>query len=435
MLKRINPKDVHLGMFVHKLEGSWFKHPFWKSKFLLTDPATLADLRDSDVDGVVINIAKGDDVAAPQARQGFGRSAAAMPAHPAAVRPGAARRPAPARPRAATTQPAIDPRSTARQPMAREFGVATAAASKSTKVINKLFLQSRLGKKINSSAVEPVIEDIFSSIQRNPHAFNGLMRWKRDNEYIYQHALAVSALMISLARQMRLTAEETRLAGMAGMLMDVGIGHLPIDFAEIGHDFRNLADDILRNHAQLGYDFLSMGGGIPEDVALVCLQHHERLDGSGYPGGLRGDAIKMLPRMAAICDIYDALVTDRADQRGMHPATALEQMSGMSSQLDGQIMSQFIQMMGVFPIGSVVRLRSDRLALVIDQDPDHASHPRVRTFFSIATGKLTAPEDIMLSQAFGVDEIVCIDDPESHGIQNFAKMRANIFAAASKANI
>ncbi|MDE2597709.1 MAG: DUF3391 domain-containing protein, partial [Sphingomonadales bacterium] len=179
MLKRIDIADVQLGMFIHKLEGSWFKHPFWKSRFLLDDPETLENLRYSEVDGVIIDTSKGKDAvpflptgmepSAPPQR-GFARTATQPRVRRAA--PGAA----------PASQPAFDLRSTARQGMAREFGTAGKVADKGRKVVSRIFLESRLGKTIKSSQVEPVIEDIFSSVQRNPHAFNGLMRCKRDNE-------------------------------------------------------------------------------------------------------------------------------------------------------------------------------------------------------------------------------------------------------------
>ena len=229
MLKRIDVADVQLGMFIHKLEGSWFKHPFWKSKFLLEDRETLENLRFSDVDGVIIDIAKGKDA------QPFHRMET-----PAAKPPAEAPRPSPVQrrrqPVAAAAAPPVDLRATRPQGMAREFGHAGKVAEKGRKVVSKVFLESRLGKAIKAAQIEPVIEDIFASVQRNPHAFNGLMRCKRDNQYIYRHALAVSALMISLARHMKLPAATIREAGMAGLLMDVGIGHLPVDLDDCGGD-------------------------------------------------------------------------------------------------------------------------------------------------------------------------------------------------------
>ncbi len=422
MLKTINPSDVELGMFIHKLEGSWFKHPFWKSKFLLDDTTTLQDLRECDIPGVVIDVSKGRDRLTAQPRPAAGDAPTATATSQLSRRGLVAR-----------AQP-FDYASTARTDLSREFGHARTVANRSEKVVSRVFLQSRLGKAVDSTVVEPVISDIFASVQRNPHAFNGLMRCKRDNQYVFQHALAVSALMISLARQLKLSPEQLRNAGMAGLLLDVGIGHLPINLEEVGGDYRDFSEEVLQRHTTLGYEYLRMGGDIPDEVALVALQHHERLDGSGYPQGLHGEAISMLSRMAAICDVYDSLVTDRANHRGLDPGTAILEMQEMTGKFDQRLLDAFILAIGAHPVGSVVRLESDRLALVIDQDSADHTLPRVRAFFSIRTGRMTQPEDIALAQCFGQDRIVAVADPETYGIKDFAKLRLRIFTAACKAS-
>lgn len=428
MLKKIAPAQVELGMFVHKLEGSWLKHPFWKSRFLLEDPETLSDLRDADIRAVVIDIAKGRDVAAASPDSAL---AARPPLRRVFTAPGAApaRRPSTAR----QSPAAPDFASTARTGMNREFGQAQTVAKRGEQAVSRMFLASRLGKAVNATEVEPVISDIFASVQRNPHAFNGLMRCKRDNQFIYQHALAVSALMIALGRTMKLSPAMIRNAGMAGLLLDVGIGHLPLNLDETNGDYREFGDAVLRNHTTLGYNYLQLGGDIPDEVALVALQHHERLDGSGYPAGLRGDAITLLSRMAAVCDTYDMLVTDGSRRRGLDPATAIVEMQEMTGKFDPQVMAAFIQTIGAHPVGSVVRLASDRLALVVDQDPADHRQPRVRTFFSVATARMVKPEDIALAQCFGRDRIVGQADPEAYGIKDFEKLRLRIFTAACKA--
>lgn len=428
MLKRISTSDVELGMFVHKLEGSWFKHPFWKTKFLLEDPSMLADLQASDVSGVIIDTARGLDLRPKPVRP---------PAVTTAPRPAAAIvRPTRNRPlvsRSPESLPPIDLRSTAPQSLSREFGAATRVAGQSRKVVSRIFLESRFGKTIKAATVEPVIEDIFASVQRNPHAFNGLMRCKRDNEYVYRHAVAVSALMISLARHMKLPPETIREAGMAGLMMDVGIGHLPVDLSEYGGDYRNVDETILRQHVMLGYQFLNAGGDIPPAVLAVCLNHHEMLDGSGYPNGLKGEEIDLLSRMAAICDTYDSLVSDTAEGTGMDPAGAVSQMSAMRGWFDPEIIQKFIETMGIYPIGSVVRLRSGRLAMVVGQSPADYTRPRVRAFLSIAERRFIKAEDIDLSQCFGADDIEGTDNPEQHGVADWPKLRERLFTAAAKA--
>ena len=419
MLRRIDPAEVELGMFIHKLEGSWFKHPFWKARFLLEDPERLIDLRDSEVDAVIIDTTKGRDLA-----QGKPHEALQAKSSGAAL---------PLRRRSPASPPPFDFRSTARTGLSREFGHAQAVARRSEKLVSKVFLNARLGKAVDSSEVEPVIDEIFASVQRNPHAFNGLMRCKRDNQFIYQHALAVSALMISLARQLKLSAAQIQQAGMAGLLLDTGIGHLQLDLDANGGDYREFAEELLQNHTRLGYDCLMMGGGIPEEVALVALQHHERLDGTGYPQGLKGEEISLLSRMAAICDTYDRLITDTRSSRGQDPATAILEMREQYGKFDPALLDAFVDAVGAYPAGSVVRLSSDRLALVIDQDPADHRLPHVRAFYSIPGAKLTRPEDIFLARCYGADSIVGAADPDDFGIADFATLRLRIYAAACKA--
>lgn len=274
MLKKISPAQVELGMFVHKLEGSWFKHPFWKTKFVLEDPVTLEDLRDADIEAVVIDVSKGCDVLIRR-----GDAPPPRPARPTAPKPLEPRRVA------APSAPApFDYRSTAPQGTVREFGHAARTADRGRKIVTRLFLEMRLGKTIPAKAVEPVIEDIFASVQRNPHAFNGLMRCKQDNEFLYRHALACSALMISLGRALKLTPDEIREAGLAGLMFDVGLNLLPVDLAEYGNDHRQLPAAILMQHAELGANFLE-ASGLPPAVSTVARHHHERFDATGYPPG------------------------------------------------------------------------------------------------------------------------------------------------------
>lgn len=430
MLKRISLEDVELGMFIHKLEGSWFKHPFWKSRFLLDDNDMLTTLQSSELDGVVIDTTKGLDLREMPRRAGAKPASAVsvQPSRPQGRAPASARSGRPAVP----AVPQADLRSTAPMTMAREFGLANTVAGKSRKVISRVFLEARLGKTVNASQVEPLVEDIFSSIQRNPHAFNGLMRCKRDNEYVYRHALAVCALMVSLARQMKYAPQQIREAGMAGLLMDVGIGHLPVDLGVYGGDYRNLPEDILRQHVMLGYQFLQAGGGLPQGVLNVSLRHHETLDGTGYPAGIAPGEVDELSRMAAICDTYDSMVSDTADGSGMNPASAIEQMSFMKGWFDDRIMHHFIETMGIYPIGSVVRLRSGRLAMVVDQDPADPACPKVRTFYSTETRQVVRPETIALSQCYGKDAIIGLADPDVYGIADFPRIRQRLFEAAGR---
>ena len=421
MLKRINPSQVEMGMFVHKLEGSWLKHPFWKTKFVLSDVGTLQDLRDADIDGVIIDISKGKDVAAPRAPV-----AGKDTARPAPAAPPQRRRFVP------PSAPAqFDLSSTAPQTTAREFGHAGKIAERGRKVVNKVFLEARLGKTIRAEAVEPVIGDIFASVQRNPHAFNGLMRCKSDNEYLYRHALACSALMISLGRELKLSPGEIREAGMAGLLFDVGINHLGLDLDALGGDHRKVPVETLAAHTRLGHDFL-LASGMPPAVAQVALYHHERNDGSGYPEGKLGGDIPLLCRMAAVCDAYDELASQGDSARAVDPGAVVEAMARMQGKFDPAVFAAFVRCMGSFPIGTFVELKSQRLAMVIDQDGNDYAKPTVRTFFSLAASERIRSEDIDLTNCYGADEIMGLADLSRFEPEDVIELRARMLATVMK---
>lgn len=418
MFKRITPDQVEMGMFIHKLEGSWFKHPFWRTRFVLDDSETLIDLRDADIPAVVIDISKGRDVMPPRAAAAPSQSS--LPA--VAVRPRQVASP--------LRHDAFDPRSTAPQTLAREFGHAGKIAERGRKIVSKVFLEARLGKTIKADVVEPVIEDIFASIQRNPHAFNGLMRCKRDNEYVFRHALACSALMISLGRQLKLSPRELREAGLAGLLFDVGVNHLPVDLSATGGEFRHLPIAMLAAHTQLGHDFLQ-ASGVDQAVCLVALHHHERNDGSGYPARLIGGDIPLLSRMAAVCDAYDDLASHGS--QAADPAAAVQAMATMHGKFDPIVFDAFVQCIGVYPVGAMVRLKSDRLAMVIDQNPDYAARPSVRTFFSLATGESVRGETIDLANCSGADEIVGPAEMARFDPEAVRELRQQLMAKAARA--
>lgn len=422
MLKHITVADLELGMFVHKMEGSWFSHPFWKAKFLVEDAATLATLRDSALDGVVIDTAKGKDIANDDPR----RVPSPMPAT-------ARTAPLPAaRLRAMTNRSAVQNASL--QPVSAEVEMhaANSIAKKAQKTLQGAFIAARLGKAINVKAVQPVVTDIMDSIRRNPQAFGGLMRCKLKNEVMYEHALAVSALMVSLARQMKLTQDETREAGLAGLLLDIGVNYLPQKGEMPNNDFRNADPKVWQQHVMLGFRALQNDDTMPDAVLSACLQHHERIDGQGYPKGLQKDEISTLGRMAAICDTFDFLLTRSASTEALDPAVAVQRMRAMEGAFDEKILRCFIESVGLYPVGSFVELRSGRLAMVIDDDLRDREKPVVQVFYSLEQQERIVPHRVALAQADCKDAIIGIADLTDLDLPEEGQLRELVFFTAYK---
>lgn len=435
MLKRVSISDVELGMFVHKMEGGWLKHPFWKSRFLLDDPDNLFHLKSSELESVIIDTSKGKDLASgPTAGAGQ---------EPIKESPLARQRAAPApapraqlvRATALRSRQSIDLQSTDRVSTRAEVGAAQIVAEKAQQAVSKVFIDARLGKALNLGAVEPVVKDIFASIQRNPHAFSGLMRCKLNNQFVYRHSLAVSALMVSLAHKMKLSPKEISEAGLAGLFLDIGTNYLPQDLAPKNGDFRSAAPEIWQQHVKFGAAALDAAGNIPELVMIACLQHHEQMDGGGFPEGLSGPDIARIARMAAICDTFDYLLSDTELGAALDPTAAIVRLREMSTVFDSDILKHFIDAVGIHPIGSFVRMRSNRIGMVIDQDRDELTKPVVRTFYSLTSEQRIHPRTIELAKCSGEDEIVGVADLSGLVLPEEGQLRELIFLSAHKPDI
>ncbi|MFN5047089.1 HD-GYP domain-containing protein, partial [Roseateles sp.] len=283
MLKKIPTPQVRLGMYIQALEGSWLSHPFWKTRFVLTDQTDLDALHGSGVPAVIIDVSRGCDVAPAPAVV----AVAAVP--PAQTTPSAA-------------QPAASPTDFARGQaptlsMSEEVARAAQLVNRSRQAVISLFGEARLGRAIDTEQCLPLVEDVANSVARNPSALISLARLKTKDNYTYMHSVAVCALMVSLSRQLGLDDAQTREAGMAGLLHDIGKMMMPLHVLNKPGQLTEAEFDIMRGHPMRGYMMLKEGGAVPESALDVCLHHHEKMDGSGYPQGLKGEEISLLARM------------------------------------------------------------------------------------------------------------------------------------------
>lgn len=418
MLKNIEIHELELGMFVHKMEGSWFDHPFWKSNFLIEDHKRLQALKSSKLRGVVIDTSKGKDIGTPAATT----LAASLPAAAPALqrnRAISARR----RRQVAASMPTT---------LEQELRAAEGIANRATASLNQTFIAARLGRALNVKAVEPVVSDILASVKRNPHAFSSLMRCKLKNELMFRHALSVSALMVSLARKMKLSSKGMLECGLAGLLLDVGVNYLPQTLDPPNGDFRNIEPDIWQQHVILGHRALANNCDLPQTVLDAVLQHHERMDGRGFPKALEGHEISTMARMAAICDTFDFLLSQASTAVALDPAKAIQHMKAMSEAFDEEILRQFIESVGLYPVGSFVRLRSDKLAMVIDEDHKDHTRPVVQAFYSLGSGQQIKPHRIELARKGEDDRILEIADLSGLDLPETGYLREMLFLSTYK---
>jgi len=387
MLKKIAVAQLRFGMHLHKLEGPWLKHTFWRTRFVIEKSEELAQLRDCGVLECWIDVGLGLDLAAPVLPEA---------AEPAEVPPAA-------EPEAAAPGPARDhmPRS-----MQEEMRQAAAICDRGREAVSRMFSEARMGRAVDAEGCLPLVDEISSSVMRNPGALVSLARLKTRDDYSYMHSVAVCGLMVALARQVGMNDDECRVAGLAGLMHDIGKAVMPL---EVLNKPGKLTDDeftIMRSHPTRGHQLLVEGKGASPEMLDVVLHHHERPDGKGYPERLSGEKLSRLARMGAICDVYDAITSNRPYKTGWDPSDSIAKMASWKGQFDEALLAAFVQSLGIYPTGSVVKLQSGRLAVVVEQNPGKLVSPVVKVFFSTKSQMRITPERIDLARQGCSDRIV-----------------------------
>jgi putative nucleotidyltransferase with HDIG domain len=294
----------------------------------------------------------------------------------------------------------------------QEMDRAAKICSKSSEAVTSMFHEVRMGKALDASDALPLVEEISSSVMRNPGALISLARLKTKDNYTYMHSVAVCALMVALARQLGMDVNETRKAGMAGLLHDVGKMAIPFDILDKPGKLTDEEFEIIKSHPVEGHKMLLEGRGVDEAALEVCLHHHEKVDGSGYPHRLAGDQISLFAKMGAVCDVYDAITSNRPYKNGWDPAESLRKMAEWSKgHFEERIFQAFVKSIGIYPIGSLVRLKSGRLGVVVDQTEKSLLAPKVKVFYSTKSNLRITPEIVDLSTSAGTDKIVAHEDP------------------------
>ncbi|MDO8291432.1 MAG: HD-GYP domain-containing protein [Gallionella sp.] len=421
MLIRIPVKQLRLGMHVHKFCGSWIDHPFWRGAFLLDKPHDLQTILSTSIKEVWIDDAKGLGI-----ESGEEKKAEAETTHAQAGTNDNAIQPVEVV-QADTSDKTIAPvevvQADKADPVVQRVAVAQEAAralkicSKSKQAVTSMFNEARMGKALNSDDALPIVEEISASVMRNPGALIGLARLKNKDDYTYMHSVAVCALMVSLARQLGLNDEQIRQAGLAGLLHDVGKMTIPLSILNKPGKLTDKEFEAVMNHPVEGHKMLLEGSGISEAALDVCLHHHEKVDGSGYPERITDVQISLFAKMGAVCDVYDAITSNRPYKNGWEPAESLRKMAEWSNgHFDPAIFHAFVKVIGIYPLGSLVKLESGHLGVTVEQTAKSLLTPVVKVFFSIKSNTRIPPEMLDLSKPGCKDKIVSHENPAKWGI-------------------
>lgn len=397
MIKQIRADQLKPGMFIHDLNCGWLDHPFVSNAFAVRDQATVDKIINLGIRELYIDTIKGADVwaARPQAEVN-----ADLEQRLQEIAQKRAEKPV-----------VVDVKD--------EAARARRLHGEANKVVRQVLQDVRFGQKIRIDRVEPLVDHMIESVFRNQDALLPLVRLKSLDDYTFEHSVSVSALLVAFGRAMKLPREAIKEIALGGLMLDIGKASLP---DAILQKPGKLTDDEfarIKSHVGESLRLLQDLPGVGAITRQMVGEHHERFDGSGYPHRLAGSQISLYGQMAAIVDVYDAITSDKVYSRGMPPSQALKKLLEWSKHhFDPKLVQAFIRAVGIYPTGSLVRLESNRIGVVIEQNEGNLLEPVVRVFYH-ATQQYYIPPEIVDLSKMQQDRIASVESYEKWKIDPY----------------
>lgn len=376
MIRKIPIEQLLPGMCVVDLHKPWMEHDFWRSQFVVRDQATIDKMVVQGISEVSIDLQRGIDI--PERL--------ALPTH-------------------VSTIPTFRER-TALKPATLSLGEERRRAARllteAQATVQELIMIAQIGGSIEAGRLEPVVQRMVESVSRNRDALVPLTRLKGVDRYSAEHAVATSSLIIALGRQLELDEPEVERLALGAMLKDIGELSLSGKLTEKPGSLSRGERSIVERHVEESLSVLEATSRLDETTIAVILEHHERFDGSGYPYRREGDDISLAGRMAAIVDTYDAMTSDRPYRHALSPSSALTHIFEQGGQdFDAGLVASFVHTVGVYPVGTLVRLESGHLGVVEAQNADAPLQPTVRIIYHARRKEYVVPTEVDLSRKFG----------------------------------
>ncbi len=390
MITKITVSELTIGMYIQKFPGSWADHPFFKSTFKVDSIKQIEKIKANGIKEVFIDTEKG--LPAPKKEHTLQPKPATKPPSPNSKKPPAKK-------------------------INRDAAIEKAkmVCDQAKDCVKDMFDEVRMGNAVNLSVISPVVKDIVSSVEQHRDALLTIARLKSSSDYTYMHSVAVCGLMVALSKRMNLNTKQIEQAGLAGLLHDIGKVAMEDEILNKPGKLTDEEYTAIKSHTTEGYKILSKTK-MEKAVLDVVLHHHEKIDGSGYPDQLKGNNISVLSRMGAICDVYDAVTSNRPYSSGWDPALALKRMASWEGHFDKQIFSKFVQCLGIYPVGALVKISSGHLAVIIEQNSTDLVKPVIKVFYSTKSRQMCSIKIIDLTKDKNDLKIESIEKSESWNI-------------------
>ncbi len=395
MIKRVPTSALKVGMYITDLNNDWIPHNTQRKRGVIKKEETIEKIRRMGVQFVYIDVSKGaDSQDSETAAEVDRRNESALQ-------------------RAGELTPGLRPH----VPFTEEIVIAQKIHSQAQGLVGDFMNNVKMGAAIDIAPIHRLADELQHSVFRNANALSCLGRIREKDNYLLEHSVNLSVLMSLFGNHRGLSADVLHQTIVGALLHDLGKILTP---DEILHKPGRLSPEefeVMKLHARHSRDILATTEGIGELTVITAAQHHERLDGTGYPEGLKGEEISEYGRMVAITDVYDAITADRVYHKGMTPTQGLKKLLEWSGDhLDPVLVRQFIRCIGLYPIGSLVLLESGRLGTVVETNEADQRLPVVRVMYHTRFRMPITVETIDLAKPGTQDRILRAVDPEEYRI-------------------
>lgn len=399
--KTIPTTELRLGMFVHDSGRSWLQHPWLKRRKIITSRGEIGELLAYGINEVVIDLSKGVTPVASQ--PGEEKPELHRPERLEEIE----------KRKGIREEPDVNPISQeAEYPAARRVYTHALAGVRSVLATSQAF------DTVDIEMVCRMVDEIINSVNRNGDAFVSLLKLKQFDHYDFVHPLNASVVALSFGKHLGFNREQLKKLGLGVLLQDIGKTQIPRDI--LYKPGRLDADEfeVVKKHALHGAHFLQKLHGLPQTVPALALYHHERSDGSGYPKQLKGRNINPYYIIGALADVFDAVSGDRVYKKAVRPFQAILEIFKMRDvQFPATWVDRFIQYLGIYPTGTVVKLNTGEVGVVVGVNHAQLLKPRIKLVTDAQGRPLARVRAINLNTNTYLDrKVVSVLDPAEMGI-------------------
>ncbi|OMH32631.1 HD-GYP domain-containing protein [Motiliproteus sp. MSK22-1] len=357
MIKKVHVKELQKGMFVSAIDRHWFDTPFPTHRFRIKSKHQIEQLRKC-CQYVSIDTEKSTVIDSDSDISQLRSSTKTLAKE--AIKPPAEK----------------NEKRAAQKQWKEELNQCKTLYLESRTVLNNVLKDVRLGRSLNTEKTKEVIQSLTISIVRHPDSMLFLAQLKEKGYDLAQKSVNVCILTLTFARHIGIPKNKLEAIGLGALLHDIGMVHVPKDILSKRHSLTPSDRKLLKMHPKFGLDIMAKAMDLPEEVREIVAAHHERMDGSGYPKGLKDRQISLFARMVAITSVYEAMTRERYYKTAVSPSRALQTLYNLRHKsLDPRLVEKFIQALGVYPVGCLVKTNDGKIAIVKAASETNRSRP------------------------------------------------------------